>query len=72
MAMSTRSENHENDDFSDFSKVKSKKYLCKVKQNNSSELSGYAFIIIYSKNGLADPPQTPASEFFYRAPLEPV
>ena len=60
--MSTKSENHGNDDCSGFPKVESKSYWSKMKQNSSAELLGYSFIQIYNKNGPPDPPD-PKSEF---------
>ena len=41
MDMSTRSEKHENNDFSEFGKVKDKDYQSNVKQNNSTELFAF-------------------------------
>ena len=48
--MSTRSENHQNDDCSDFWKVKPKSYRSTMKQHNSTELLGYA--LFYSADSL--------------------
>ena len=42
MDMSTRSENHENEDSLDFLKVKIKSYEFPMNQNNSTELLGYS------------------------------
>ena len=56
MDISTRSEHHENDDFSDSWKVKVKNcYQSSLKQNNYTELLGQPFIEIQAKNGTADP-----------------
>ena len=48
-----KSENYESYDFSGFPKIK---------QNNSTELSGHSFLEIYNKNGFPDPPD-PKSGF---------
>ena len=72
MDMSTRSENHETDDFLDFWKVKFKSYESKMTQNNSTELLGHAFL---KKISVKKAPQTLAdakSKCFHRAPAEPL
>ena len=43
MDVSTKSENHVNDDFSGLPKENSKSYESKREQNTSTELSGYPF-----------------------------
>ena len=50
MVMSTKSEKHNNDDFSGLPKMNPKSYQSKMKQNNSTELLGYSFNNIYSKD----------------------
>ena len=63
MEMSTRSGNHEPEDFSDLSKVEGKSYQFPLKQNNYTELLGYSEF----KFRLKVVPQTPADpklEFF--------
>ena len=45
--------------FSGCPKMSPKSYLSKMKQNNSTELSGLSFRKIYNKNDPPDPPQTP-------------
>ena len=56
MVTSTRSESHENADFVDCPKMKSKSYSLKMKQNDSAELFGDSFHEIYSQNAPQSPP----------------
>ena len=51
----TRSETHENDDFSDFWKVKVKSYSSNMKQNYYMQVVGQSFIKNYKGNGPTDP-----------------
>ena len=66
-----KSENHENDGFSGFPKVKSKSYFSKMKQNSSTELSGSSFLKIYNKNAPPDP-LDPKSGIFPDFPRFPI
>ena len=50
MDMSTRFENHENDGFPGFPKMNPRSYWSKMKQNNSTELSGHSFLKTYNEN----------------------
>ena len=64
-----KSENREHEGFLGYSKVKSKRYYSRVKQNNSTELSGHSFLKIYSRNGPPEPPDPtsgfPRETFFF-------
>ena len=51
--------NHENDNFSNFWKVKPKSYQSNMKQDNTTELLGYPMFKIYNKNGPANHLRTP-------------
>ena len=64
MCRSTKSENHEHEDFWDFWKVAIKIYESKVKQNNSMELLGDSVFMNYNQNIPPDP-QAPNPEFFH-------
>ena len=50
-ACSTTSEIHESADLSGLPKMNPEKYESKMKQNSSTELSGYSFNNIYNGNG---------------------
>ena len=65
MVTSARSENHENESCRVFRnpEMKFKSYQSQMMQNNSTQLLGFSFNNIYSKDGPQTPPD-PKSGFF--------
>ena len=63
MVISAKSENHKNEGF--------ESYQSKMKQNNSTQLSGHSFLKTYGKNGTPDPPK-PQTVFFSHFPRFPI
>ena len=65
MVTFAKSENAENDGFPDFSQINRKSYESKVKQNNSTELVGFSFLLkTYYSNGPPDPPPDFKTDLF--------